>query len=69
MRKANPKKAFALFTLLFVLIAACSFAVFQKTGKACAKAQQCSEQTPPTKSGEMIWDVFSRRLISLVSYR
>jgi Skp family chaperone for outer membrane proteins len=70
MRKADPtKKTFVLFTLLFIIIAASSFVAFHKTEEACTGLQRCSQETPATKTGEMIWDVFSRRLISLVSYR
>jgi hypothetical protein len=69
MKKATiTNKAFILFTLLFISIAIFSFAVFQETEKACNEVKKCSEAAP-SNNGEMIWDVFSRRLISLVSYK
>jgi len=66
MKRAFTTKAFTLLTLLFVLIAAFSFAAFE-TKEVCREAKKCS-QVAPSKSGEMLWDSFSRRFISLVSH-
>ena len=70
MRKAIIiNKALILFTILFIIIAALSFAAFEKGEKVCAEAGKCSEVKPSITNGEMIWDVFSRRLISFVSLK
>ena len=72
MRKANPTyKAFLAFTLFFMLIAAFSFAAFRETEELCTGgAEKCSQQTSPSeKGGEMLWDSFSRRFVSLVTIK
>jgi hypothetical protein len=66
MKKATTTKAFTLFTILFILIAAFSFAAFETKG-VCNETKKCSQITP-SKTGEMLWDGFSRRFISLISY-
>lgn len=69
MKKATTtNKAFLLFTLFFVFIAAFSFAAFQETEAVCSEAKKCSQAKPLNTNGEMIWDVFSHGLISLISY-
>jgi hypothetical protein len=68
MKKAFTTKAFTLFTVLFVLIAAFSFATFKETEQVCKEAsKKCSQATPSKKSSEMLWDGFSRRFITLIS--
>lgn len=70
MKKANTtNKAFLLFTLFFIAIAAFSFATFQKTEMVCSELKQCSGTKPSINKGEMIWDVFTHSIIALVSYR
>jgi hypothetical protein len=70
MKKATTtNKAFILFTLFFIAIAAISFASFQKTEAVCIEVKKCSRVKPLTNNGQMIWDVFSHGIISLVSYR
>ena len=68
MKKATTTKAFTLLTVLFVLIAAFSFAAFNETKQACTAAtKKCSQSTPSKKGSEMLWDGFSRRFITLIS--
>jgi|GEM_PF-4843524 len=72
MRKANSTyKAFIGFTLLFMLIAAFSFAAFRETENICTgETNNCSQQGAPSeKGGEMLWDSFSRRFVSLVTIK
>ncbi|MDQ6608506.1 MAG: hypothetical protein M3Y85_01645 [Bacteroidota bacterium] len=70
MKKAiKTNKTFILFTLLFIFIAAFSFATFQKTETICSEVKGCCRTTQPNNSGEMIWDVFSHGFIFLVSFR
>lgn len=72
MRKANATyKAFIGFTILFMLIAAFSFAAFRETEDFCtSEGKKCSQETAPSgKGGEMLWDSFSRRFVSLVAIK
>ncbi|HZH64211.1 MAG TPA: hypothetical protein VEY10_04910 [Flavisolibacter sp.] len=70
MKKAiTPNKAFSLFTLFFIAIAVLSFASFQETEALCNEIKKCTQLRPAPKNGQMIWDVFSQGLISLVSFR
>lgn len=68
MKKAFTTKAFILFTALFVLIAAFSFATFKETEQDCTSAtKKCSQAMPSKKGSDMLWDGFSRRFITLIS--
>jgi hypothetical protein len=70
MKKATTtNKAFLLFTLFFIAIAALSFASFQKTEAVCSEVKKCSQSKPATNDGHLLWDVFSYGLMSFVSYR
>ena len=72
MKRAFTTKAFTLFTVLFVVIAAFSFAAFRETEQVCSLTKKCSQASPAEKGSkgtEMIWDGFSRRFISLVSIK
>ena len=70
MKKAFTTKAFTLFTVLFVLIAAFSFAAFRKTEQVCTAAtKKCSQGAPLKRGSEMPWDGFSRRFITLISVK
>lgn len=67
---ATVNKALLLLTLLFVLIAAFSFTAFRSPKGICTDAKKCSEAAPPKRAGgQMLWDDFSHRVISLVSIR
>jgi hypothetical protein len=54
-----------------MLIAAFSFAAFRETEDFCTgEGKKCSQETPPSgKGGEMLWDSFSRRFVSLVAIK
>ena len=65
MQKTSAYRAFLLISLLFVLIAAASFAAFTKTEELCTQAESCLRQMHPTSNGEMIWEVVSRQFLSL----
>jgi hypothetical protein len=67
MQKFFTPKAFILLTLVFVFIAAASFAAFKETEVVCAEARQCLKTAPVQKSGEIIWEVVSRQFLSLIS--
>jgi hypothetical protein len=66
MKKFFTQKAFLLLTLLFVLLAAASFAAFRETEKVCEQAQ-CAKVKAPEKNGNMIWEVVSRQFLSLIA--
>jgi hypothetical protein len=67
MNRANTYKALIGFTIIFMLLAAVSFAAFRETNEFCGEAKTCTEQAPVKRGGEMLWDSFSRRFISLVA--
>lgn len=67
MQKFFLQKAFLLFTLLFICIAAFSFAAFRETGQVCHSVKTCCRVAHPVKSSEMLWEVVSRQFLSLVS--
>ena len=69
MKKGNSAyKMLTTLTLVFVLIAAYSFKAFQTTESDCiGEIEQCTQQLKPAqKGGEMLWDGFSRRFVSLI---
>jgi hypothetical protein len=69
MKKGNSVyKMLTGLTLVFVLIAAFSFAAFQPSGSNCiSELKKCTQQIDPAqKGGEMLWDGFSRRFVSLM---
>jgi len=71
MKKANStNKVLIGLTMLFMMIAALSFAAFRETEEICTQAKTC---TPPastnSKGGEMLWDGFSRRFVSFVAIK
>ena len=67
MNRANTYRALIGFTIVFMLIAAVSFAAFRETDELCGEANTCTEQVPVKKGGEMLWDSFSRQFISRVA--
>lgn len=70
MRKANPiHKALLALTLIFVLIAAASFASFRQGRSLCSEASKKGSPAPSKNGGQMLWDDFSRRFLSLASAR
>lgn len=70
MRKATSTyKALIGLTLLFMLIAALSFAAFRETNELCSEAKNCTQPAPSRKGGEMLWDGFSRRFVTLVTIK
>ncbi|HZH37981.1 MAG TPA: hypothetical protein VEX65_11925 [Flavisolibacter sp.] len=66
MKKFFTQKAFLLLTLLFVLLAAASFAAFRETEQVCQQVQ-CAKVTSHEKNGNMIWEVVSRQFLSLLA--
>jgi len=69
MKKATiTNRVLIGFTLIFMLIAAFSFAAFRETEQSCAKMKSCTPIVPSEK-GEMLWDGFSRHFLSLVSIK
>ncbi len=66
MQKSFTHKTFLLFTLIFVLIAMASFAAFRETEQVGAGAKTCMK-VAPAENGEMLWEVVSRRFLSLLS--
>ena len=70
MKKAPTTKALILFTFLFILLAAFSFACFTKPGDISAEIKKTTEAAAPSADkGEMLWDIFSRRLVSFGLYK
>ena len=72
MKKGNTTYTLLTgLTLVFILIAAFSFAAFQDVDGSCtSEAHECEQQlNPAKKGGEMLWDGFSRRFVSLVSIK
>jgi len=72
MKKANAThKALFGLTLLFMLIAALSFAAFRETESLCSISakKSCQAAAPKHSGGQMLWDDFSRHFLSLVSIR
>ena len=67
MNRPNTYKALIGFTIIFMLIAAVSFAAFRDTDGMCDQAKTCTQEVPTKRGGEMIWDSFSRRFVSLVA--
>jgi len=67
MKKFFAQKAFLLFTLLFISIAAFSFAAFRETEQVCTEVKSCCEASRPAKNAGMLWEVVSRPFLSLIS--
>ncbi len=66
MKKFFKQKAFLLFTLLFILLAAASFAAFRETERVCEQVE-CAKVTAPEKNSDMVWEVVSRQFLSLIA--
>ena len=68
-KAANANKALLLLTLLFIIIAACSFAAFREAETICTEASGKCNDTRSSKrnGGGMFWDDFSRLFVSVVS--
>jgi len=71
MKKANAThKALFGLTLLFMLIAALSFAAFRETQSLCSVSKKCCQMAPQKhRGGQMLWDDFSRHFLSFVWLR
>ena len=71
MKKANSTNIMLIgLTVLFMMIAAFSFAAFRETEEICSQAKNCTQQAPSrSKGGEMPWDGFSRRFVSFVAIK
>lgn len=71
MKKANSTNIVLIgLTILFMMIAAFSFAAFRETGELCTQAKTCTPAAPTeSKGGEMLWDGFSRRFVSFVTIK
>ncbi|HYO21297.1 MAG TPA: hypothetical protein VER36_02755 [Flavisolibacter sp.] len=70
MRKAiSTNRVLIGLTLVFMLIAALSFAAFDETKSLCGEAKNCTRSAPAKRSGEMLWDGFSRRFVSLIAIK
>jgi hypothetical protein len=67
MKKFFTQKAFLLITLLFISLAAFSFAAFRETEQVCTAAKSCCKMAHPAKGGEMLWEVVARHFLSMVS--
>ena len=67
MKKFFTQKAFLLITLLFVSLAAFSFAAFRETEQVCKEARNCCKITRKAQNSEMLWEVVARHFLSLVS--
>ncbi len=66
MQKIFTQKGFVLMTLLFVGIAAFSFAAFTTTDDLCTAAKEACKAVQPAKPSELLWEVVSRQFLSLV---
>jgi hypothetical protein len=64
MQKFFTQKAFLLLTLLFVLIAICSFATFRETGRIGEQAH-CLKLSPASGS-EMLWEMVSKKFLMFI---
>lgn len=67
MQKTPAKKAFLLFTLLFVLLAVASFALFRDASPVCSTAGSCLPMTSSAQNGQMLWEVVCRQFLTLIS--
>ena len=67
MQKNDTQKAFAFFTLFFVLLALASFAAFRETEQVYAGARSCLNSIAPAQKGEMLWEMVFRQFLSLIS--
>jgi hypothetical protein len=68
MQKTYTQKALLLFTLLFVVLAAASFAAFRETEQAYTGAQACLKYASSAQKTEMLWEVLFRPFLSLMSF-
>jgi hypothetical protein len=64
MKKFFTQKAFLLFTLFFVSMAAASFVAFKETEQVCTTAEEACKSV---KGSEVLWEVVSRQFLSLVA--
>ena len=71
MKKTNSaNKVLIGLTVLFMMIAAFSFAAFRETEKVCSQVNNCTPSSPShSKGGEMPWDGFSRRFLSFITVK
>jgi hypothetical protein len=67
MQKSSPYKAFLLFTLLFVLIAICSFVLFGRAEPPVEEAPCCIHMTSASAKGELLWELLSKKFLTFVS--
>ena len=67
MKKFFTQKAFLLFTLFFVSMAAASFVAFQETAQVCTTAEEACKAVKPAKGGDVLWEVVSRQFLSLIT--
>lgn len=68
MQKTYTQKALLLFTLLFIVLAAASFAAFRETDQTYAGTEACLKYASSTQKGEMLWEVLFRPFLSLMSF-
>ncbi|HUC81850.1 MAG TPA: hypothetical protein VMR70_13095 [Flavisolibacter sp.] len=70
MRKANSTyRVLTGLTLVFMLIAALSFAAFHNAEDLCNEAKNCIQPLPSKKGSDILWDGFSRGFIALITLK
>ncbi|MBB1286337.1 hypothetical protein HRH25_18280 [Flavisolibacter sp. BT320] len=67
MQRSSTPTAYILFSLMFILIAAASFAAFSEAEEICNRAGNCLRPLQNPSNGEMIWEVVSRQFLTLLS--
>jgi hypothetical protein len=68
MQKIYTQKALLLFTLLFMVLAAASFAAFRETEQVYTGAEACMKYACSTQESKMLWEVIFRPFLSLMSF-
>lgn len=67
MQKSSTYKAFLLLTLLFVLIAICSFAAFGGLEQSAEELACSLDLKSPTREGELLWELLSKKFLMFLS--
>ncbi len=68
MQKTDTQKALLFFTLLFIVLAAASFAAFRETEQVYDGAKTCLKYATPSQNSEMLWEMLFRPFLSLMSF-
>lgn len=69
MKKVITSRYFLLALLFVSLIAAFSFMAYAQAHNVCTEAKACCRKSPSNNSGEMLWDVLSRQIVSTVHFQ